>query len=137
MKTIEDQLLGELLPAKIAATYLGVLPTKINQYARDNDLLILRREGRSFVPAALLVEGPALPFLQEDPDDPDALPPATHRLRDNLRGTITLLRDAGFSTEEIATWLWTRNEELGDTPIVMLAEGAHHHVNRVASTLGW
>lgn len=132
--------MGELILAKGAAKLLGVQPTKINQFVRDNDLVTVSRNGRAYVPAGLLRElsdDEALLARAFAAEEENPLPPATHALKENLRGTITLLRDGGFSSEEVAAWLWAPNEELGDPPIVALGEGGHHRVNRIAATLAW
>lgn len=118
---------GKMLPAVEAAELLGLARTKLGQLQRNNELLLISEEGRTYVPADLLepnrAETPA-----EDSQYPGKMRPVL-----NLRGTITVLRDAGFQTEEIADWLWSVNEELGETPLQALRAGKHHHVNRIAS----
>ncbi len=123
-----------LIRAKDAANLLGVHTTKINQYDRDNRLVVIRRQDGSVVPEEMLV-GLTEP-TPVDPDADDGLPPATHEPLLSLRGTITVLRDAGFGSEQIVEWMWEPDEELGATPIEALRSGQHHAVNRVAATLG-
>lgn len=118
-----DELIGDLLTTQEAADLLGAYRTRVNQYSRENRLVIIQRDDRAYVPAGLLEELP------------EPVESATHQPLENLRGTITLLRDSEFSAEEIAEWLWTPDEELGTTPIAALREGRHHQVNRIASAL--
>ena len=54
-----------------------------------------------------------------------------------LRGTLTLLADDGFTSDESLEWLYTLQEELGERPIDALVSGRHHRVNRIASTLAF
>lgn len=128
-----------LLRTKEAARRLGVHPTKINQYGRDNLLIVLRREDGSFVPEHMLVElaEPVPAVVSHSGDEDVSLPPATHRLIDQLRGTLTLLRDAGFSEEEVVSWLWKENDELAGKPIDLIRSGRQTSVNRIAATLGY
>lgn len=133
-RVLTDDTLGRLYSPDEAARLLGLERTRIKRLDRDNQLVMLRRGGKSWVPARLLELIPE----DEAPEElVDAEHPATHRPLWNLRGTITLLRDAGFDSEEIVAWLWADNDELSTIPIVALEEGHHHAVNRVAATLGF
>ncbi len=53
-----------------------------------------------------------------------------------LRGTIIVLGDQGLTDEEILEWLFTVEEELGETPIEALKAGRRAAVRRVASAVG-
>jgi len=53
----------------------------------------------------------------------------------SLRGTIIVLKDAGFSDDEVIDWLLSEDEELGRTPIAALLDGHKSAVRRVARTL--
>lgn len=53
----------------------------------------------------------------------------------SLRGTIIVLKDAGFSDDEVIDWLFEEEEELGRTPIAALLDGHKSAVRRVARTL--
>lgn len=55
----------------------------------------------------------------------------------SLPGTLTLLADDGFTPEEAAQWLYTVQDELGETPMTALLAGRHHRVNQIASTLAF
>ena len=85
----------------------------------DHLLLMVRGDdGRLAVPADQLVKGEY-----------------GWELLENLPGTLTLLADGGFSPEETAAWLYTENEELGQTPMDALLQGRHHRVNVIAAAL--
>ena len=70
-------------------------------------------------------------------EDEDQLPAASHVPLWTLVGTITVLKDGGFTDEEVLDWLFTSSEQLDDKPIYALRSGRHHEVNSVASTLAW
>ncbi len=53
-----------------------------------------------------------------------------------LRGTIIVLGDQGLTDEEILEWLFTVEEELGETPIEALKAGRRAAVRRVAAAVG-
>lgn len=53
-----------------------------------------------------------------------------------LRGTITVLRDARLSDEEIVEWLAADHELLGMSPLAALREGRRARVRAAAQALG-
>ena len=53
----------------------------------------------------------------------------------SLRGTITLLFDAGLDEAEAIEWIFSPSEELGTTPIEALRAGHKAPVRRAAQTL--
>lgn len=55
----------------------------------------------------------------------------------NLRGTLTLLADAGYSDDEMYEWLYRVDEELGQTPMNALRAGGHRAVRRVIAGLAF
>ncbi len=67
---------------------------------------------------------------------PDAFLGETEPLRE-LRGTILLLLDAGFSEEEAIGWLVTEEDSLGTSPIAALRAGRKSEVRRVAQALAF
>lgn len=139
MSKHDDPQFSDLLTTDEVAHAFAVQRTRIKQLARDNALIVLRRDGHAYVPAEMIEEIPEedlRALARAVRDDEDAVLP-THRPLWNLKGTITVLRDAGFSSEEIAAWLWQGNEELGLSPIQALRLGLHHRVNLIASTLGF
>lgn len=54
-----------------------------------------------------------------------------------LRGTLVVLTDAGFSDDEALHWLLTPEESLGVSPIDALLAGRKAEVRRVAQALGF
>ncbi len=55
----------------------------------------------------------------------------------SLRGTLTLLADAGFNDAEAIAWLLNTEEELGESPLEALKSGRIHSVRRVAQMLAF
>lgn len=89
---------------------------KVRRLLEERHLLGMRIDGVLKVPAAFLDdEGP----LHE------------------LRGTVVVLADAGFSDEEAIHWLLTEEDSLGTTPIAALHAGRKAEVRRVAQALGF
>ncbi len=60
----------------------------------------------------------------------------TEPLRE-LRGTIMLLLDDGFSEEEAMSWLLADEDSLGTSPILALRAGRKSEVRRVAQALAF
>lgn len=54
-----------------------------------------------------------------------------------LRGTITVLKDAGYSEDEAIRWLYTEDESLPGRPVDALREGRKTEIRRRAQALGW
>lgn len=52
-----------------------------------------------------------------------------------LRGTITLLLDAGLDESEVIEWVFTPSEELGTTPLEAMRAGRKAPVRRAAQSL--
>lgn len=50
----------------------------------------------------------------------------------SLRGTFTLLRDAGLSDDEVVAWLFSDEPSLDTTPLQALRQGNVHPVRRAA-----
>lgn len=109
----------ELLSINDAARLLSVEPRRIKQLVRDRQLFTVRDpDGVLAVPAEIIVKG-------ENGWEPLF----------SLPGTLTLLADGGFSAQEAVEWLYTEQEELGQTPMSALLAGRHHRVNSVAAML--
>jgi hypothetical protein len=91
---------------------------------REHRLLAVAHgpNGAQAVPAELLL-GP------DEADGPGPLPA--------LRGTLTLLADAGYDAEESFRWLYTQHGELEATPIAALRARRTHAVRRAAQTLAF
>ena len=104
-----------------ACRLLGIEERRLKQLIRDRVLIEGRgADGRRGIPRDVIVKGAngwePLAFLQ---------------------GTLTLLADDGFTSDESLDWLYTLQEELGERPIDALVSGRHHRVNRIASTLAF
>lgn len=105
-----------VLPLPDVATRLGLPVTRVHQLLRDGQLLGVRRDGRVMIPAEFL---------------------AGSAVVKGLPGTITLLRDAGYSTQEILRWLFTVEDSLPGTPIGALRSDRGREVRRRAQALGF
>lgn len=109
-----------LLSAKQAAEMLNVPRTRIKQLESEGSLVTINEGGKAHVPAGFLVEVDG-----------------QWEVLESLRGTVTLLRDAGFSSAEMVEWLFAVEDELGCAPIDSLRVGSARQVNRIAQTLGY
>ena len=90
--------------------------TRVRQMLRDGSLLAVRRDGVLRVPAEL-VAGP--------------------NVLKHLPGVLTLLRDAGYSDDEIMRWLYTDDGTLPGPPARALNGPAATEVKRRAQALGY
>jgi len=93
---------------------LGLGVGKVRRLIEDRHLLARRIEGVWHVPDLFLRDGQPLP---------------------ELRGTLILLADAGFSDDEAMDWLLGTEEMLGTSPISALREGRKAEVRRTAQAL--
>ena len=87
---------------------------RVHRLLDEQHLVGSRRNGPLAVPAL---------FLQEDRPLPA------------LRGTIIVLKDAGFSDDEVIDWLLAEEESIGRSPIAALRDGHKSEVRRVARAL--
>jgi len=94
---------------------LGVSPSRVRRLIEDRHLLGQRRDGVLSVPADFISGGEPLP---------------------ELRGTLIVLADAGFSDDEAIDWLLSVEEALGVAPVDALRSGRKTEVRRVAQALG-
>ena len=60
-----------------------------------------------------------------------------NRVLDSLKGTLTVLQDAGFTDEEAIAWLFTEDESLPGRPIDALHGGRKTEIRRRAQALAW
>jgi hypothetical protein len=95
---------------------LGVPPSRVHRLIEDRHLLATRVEGVLRVPAAFLRDGEPL---------------------HELRGTLVLLADSGYSDDEAMHWLTTEEDSLGASPIEALRAGRKAEVRRVAQALAF
>lgn len=104
------------------AAALGIRDRDVRSMVRDRRLLAVRPSpDRPVAVPAEVVLGP------EHPDGPGPLP--------SLRGTLTLLADRGLDDAEAFEWLYSEDDELGQTPIRALLDRRTHAVRRRAQTL--
>lgn len=102
------------------AEALQISISQVRELLRERHLVAARRGENNalYLPAGQLVDGE---------NGPEIL--AT------VRGTIIVLADAGMSDTEIAEWLVTENEELGESPLAALRSGKRAPVRRAAQSL--
>ncbi|RZU65495.1 hypothetical protein EV379_1829 [Microterricola gilva] len=94
---------------------LGVGQSRVRRLIEDKQLLAVRVDGVLKVPADFIREGEPLT---------------------ELRGTLYVLSDDGFSDDEAMTWLLSVEESLQAAPIDALRAGRKAEVRRVAQSLG-
>ncbi|MFI8087524.1 Rv2175c family DNA-binding protein [Streptomyces sp. NPDC086080] len=115
-----DAKIDALVPAWLTlpdiAEQFGVEVTRVRQLVKDGQLIAVRRgENRALhVPAA---------FIDGD------------KVVKGLSGTLTLLRDDGFTDEEMLEWLFTPDPSLPGTPAQALGENRGTEVKRRAQAL--
>ncbi len=95
---------------------LGITQSQVRRLIEDRALLASRVDGVLKVPADFLKDGEPL---------------------GELRGTIVVLGDAGFSDDEAIQWLLHDEDSLGVAPIDALRAGRKAEVRRVAQALGF
>ncbi|PKQ25770.1 MAG: transcriptional regulator [Actinobacteria bacterium HGW-Actinobacteria-4] len=102
------------------ADRLGIPAAQVRDKIRDRKILAIRRgEQQAWaLPAGFITIGDGGPHVIA-----------------TLRGTFTLLADAGFSDDEAMAWMLAEHEELGMSPLASLREGRRSHVRRLAQAL--
>jgi hypothetical protein len=95
---------------------LGVPQGRVRRLIEDRALLATRVDGILSVPADFIANGEPL---------------------GELRGTIVVLGDAGFTDDEAIAWLLSDEDSLGVAPIAALRAGRKAEVRRVAQALGF
>ncbi|MFC3998712.1 Rv2175c family DNA-binding protein [Nocardiopsis sediminis] len=111
-----DSLVGDWLTLKEAAKALNVSPNRVKQYIGDHKLLGVRRKGETVVPAAFIANGDIVK---------------------GLPGTLTVLADCGFATEEALTWMFTPDDTLPGAPIEALIANRGTEVRRRAQAMAF
>jgi hypothetical protein len=94
---------------------LHVSVGRVHRLIEDRHLLATRRDGVLSIPADFIVDGE----------------PMTE-----LRGTLFVLADAGFTDDEAMDWLLQPEDALGAAPIDALRSGRKAEVRRIAQALG-
>lgn len=97
-------------------TLLGVPQSRVRRLIEDRYLLAARVDGVLKVPAAFIEAGEPL---------------------HDLRGTVILLGDAGFTDDEAINWLISEDDSLGVAPVEALRAGRKTEVRRVAQALAF
>ena len=95
---------------------LGLPQGRVRRLIEDRALLARRVDGVLKVPADFIKDQEPL---------------------SELRGTVIVLHDAGFSDDEALNWMLADNELLGVAPIDALRAGRKAEVRRVAQALGF
>jgi hypothetical protein len=90
---------------------LGLTVSRVRRLIEDRRLLAVRLDGVLKVPAVFLRDGEPL---------------------SELRGTIMVLGDNGFTDEEAMEWLLTEEPSLSAAPVDALRAGRKAEVRRVA-----
>jgi excisionase family DNA binding protein len=127
VETLEG-LIGEWLPLPDVAELLGTDVGKVRRMIAEGRLIAVRLGERK-------VLGVPASFLRRDGDTWTILP--------SLPGTLTVLRDSGFSDEEAVGWLFTPDDSLSflgsqiRTPIDALVSGAKTEIRRRAAALAF
>jgi Rv2175c C-terminal domain of unknown function len=102
----------QLITLPDAAELLGLPITKVHQLIKDGKLVVTRDEqGRRALPRIFVAQGAPLK---------------------GLPGVITLLRDGGYTDDEIVTWLLRPDDTLPGSPAQALAENRGTEVKRRA-----
>lgn len=113
-----EEIVGEWLDLPTVAERLDLKITRVHALINEGRLVALR------------VGEPPVRKIPADFLDGDAP-------LDALHGTITLLRDSGFSDEELVIWLHTPDDSLPGTPMDALRSGKKTEVRRRAQALAW
>lgn len=113
---MNDSLPNTWLTVPELAEILDRSVSQVRRLIEDRAVLAQRIDGTVRVPAA---------FIKND------------ELLSELKGTIFVLGDAGFSDDEALTWLLNLEDSLGVSPIEALRAGRKAEVRRVAQALGF
>jgi len=95
---------------------LGLKVSQVRRLIEERALLATRVDGVWKVPAVFIRDGEPL---------------------HELKGTVTVLADAGFSDEEAMRWLLDHQDTLGASPVEALRAGRKAEVRRVAQVLAF
>lgn len=95
---------------------LGIPQGRVRRLIEEHTLLAVRTDGILRVPADFIRDGEPL---------------------GELRGTIVVLHDAGYTDDEAMHWMLEVDESLGAAPVDALRAGRKAEVRRVAQALGF
>ena len=111
-------LVGDWVTIPDIAEALDLKVTRVHNLISDGTLVALRE------PDTNVRKVPAL-FLNGD------------HVLESLKGTLVVLKDAGFSDEDAITWLYTADDSLPGRPIDALINGQKTEIRRRAQALAW
>ncbi|WP_326599483.1 Rv2175c family DNA-binding protein [Streptomyces sp. NBC_01803] len=111
-----DALVPDWLTLPDIAEQLGVEVTRVRQLVKEGQLIAVRRgENRVLQVPADFLDG--------------------EKIVKGLTGCLTLLRDDGFTDQEMLEWLFTPDDSLPGTPAQALRENRGTEVKRRAQAL--
>jgi hypothetical protein len=113
-----DRLVAAWLPLPDVAERLGLDVGRVRRLLQDRVLVAARRGERRVlsVPEDLILDGEPLP---------------------DLKGTLSVLADSGYTDEESLRWLFTPDDSLPGTPVGNLRSGRKTEVRRRAQALAF
>lgn len=95
---------------------LGMGVSRVRRLIEDRTLLASKVDGVWKVPELFIRDGEPLA---------------------DLRGTLIVLKDSGYSDEEAMNWLLSVDDSIGLSPVEALRAGRKAEVRRVAQALGF
>ncbi|HEX3733077.1 MAG TPA: Rv2175c family DNA-binding protein [Mycobacteriales bacterium] len=108
---------NEWLTVPQVAERLNIRITKVHRLISEGELVARRRDGILYVPGELVTRD--------------------ERIAAHIAGIMTVLRDNGFTPEQMLQWLFTVDESLAATPAAALHGHKAREVKRRAQALAW
>jgi hypothetical protein len=105
---------SEWLTVPDVAEMLDLPIGKVHRLLQEHSLIGVKRDGVVKIPAEIIVDGEPL---------------------HSLKGTVSVLLDAGFTLESACEWLYTDNDSLSTTPMAALLAGRRAEIRRLAQAL--
>lgn len=105
---------SEWLTVPDVAEMLDLPIGKVHRLLQEHSLIGIKRDGVVKIPAEIIVDGEPL---------------------HSLKGTVSVLLDAGFTLESACEWLYTDNDSLSTTPMAALLAGRRAEIRRLAQAL--
>ena len=114
MSQLDLEKATEWLTIPDVAEILNLPLGKVHRLIEEHNLIEARIGGVRRVPKECIKDGEPLP---------------------NLRGTVLVLLDSGFSLEGVIEWLYTEEDSLKATPMAALVAGKKAEIRRLAQAL--